>query len=700
MKALSMAAACILFVSALVQADPPPFGTVIEEWSLQMSGSYAGSGVTWRRDEGRFYLTDQGFGGTVGVWNLDPADPEGTIEAVPWRWTNLGSATQDIPWGFAWDNDSGCFWVSQIVDGDIYGGSYMLRHIWNGSRWVWAGTARDSWKLPENASCGAMEKHAVEGAFYGSLVKPLQDTSGLSRFDPYTKSAFGFLTNGVGVSDRGLTLVPGDSSYILTCGWNSATYRKRDSTGLLLQSVRASSGPADWALYVPSVIRDEDTVCTFCINSDASNTFQRVSVGMLWSQLGSALAPNVKPVEILSPFGVVDSGQTIYPRLVIRNTGQEIADSVSIHLMIDNEMDRVLYHDSTYVLNVPPLSDDTIAFTPWIPVGRDSMGCLTWCFWLGDSSHRDDTMRTRFLVRVRDIAITAVNNPVPWDTIDPGAVYPQVEVWNLGNLTMTFPMIFNIGPYFDTVQVVNLLAGGSRTVTASRPWNATPGIWLCDFFARVAGDLHPENNDTSFTIIVRETINNDVGIEILAPRGIVDTLPFSPLVRYTNYGAGSLTCTTYCWMEDSTDSIVYSDDSPVMLPAGGSTTVAYRPCTLKVEGQYTASCSVLDTVVHQVFWVVASAGVAEQPKFKLEGQVPEQTIVRGMLELPRDMTGQNGDCPSGGGPVPALLLDVAGRKVMDLKPGLNDIRHLAPGIHYLRLVVGDSVTSRKLVKLK
>jgi hypothetical protein len=64
------------------------------------------------------------------------------------------------------------------------------------------------------------------------------------------------------------------------------------------------------------------------------------------------------------------------------------------------------------------------------------------------------------------------------------------------------------------------------------------------------------------------------------------------------------------------------------------------------------------------------------------------------------MTGQNGDCPSGGGPVPALLLDVAGRKVMDLKPGLNDIRHLAPGIYYLRLVVGDSVTSRKLVKLK
>jgi hypothetical protein len=46
------------------------------------------------------------------------------------------------------------------------------------------------------------------------------------------------------------------------------------------------------------------------------------------------------------------------------------------------------------------------------------------------------------------------------------------------------------------------------------------------------------------------------------------------------------------------------------------------------------------------------------------------------------MTGQNGDCPSEGGPVPALL-DAAGRVVTYLQPGPNDIRHIAPGVYFV-----------------
>ena len=37
-----------------------------------------------------------------------------------------------------------------------------------------------------------------------------------------------------------------------------------------------------------------------------------------------------------------------------------------------------------------------------------------------------------------------------------------------------------------------------------------------------------------------------------------------------------------------------------------------------------------------------------------------------------------------GGIQPALLLDICGRKVMDLQPGDNDIRHLAPGVFFVR----------------
>ena len=62
--------------------------------------------------------------------------------------------------------------------------------------------------------------------------------------------------------------------------------------------------------------------------------------------------------------------------------------------------------------------------------------------------------------------------------------------------------------------------------------------------------------------------------------------------------------------------------------------------------------------------------------------LPVPTIVRGVLVW----NGQNGDCPSEGGPVPALL-DVSGRKVADLHPGENDLRDLAPGAYFIRSAV-------------
>ncbi len=58
------------------------------------------------------------------------------------------------------------------------------------------------------------------------------------------------------------------------------------------------------------------------------------------------------------------------------------------------------------------------------------------------------------------------------------------------------------------------------------------------------------------------------------------------------------------------------------------------------------------------------------------------TIVRGVLRLPRDMTEMPGisDRVPGRG----ALLDATGRRVADLRPGSNDISHLAPGVYFVR----------------
>jgi YVTN family beta-propeller protein len=85
----------------------------------------------------------------------------------------------------------------------------------------------------------------------------------------------------------------------------------------------------------------------------------------------------------------------------------------------------------------------------------------------------------------------------------------------------------------------------------------------------------------------------------------------------------------------------------------------------------------------------AIAGPAETAKARPVGQ----TIVRDMLWLPLDMThfgSGNRALPQAGAGSPAhrvprpALLDITGRQVMSLQPGENDIRHIAPGVYFVR----------------
>ncbi len=69
------------------------------------------------------------------------------------------------------------------------------------------------------------------------------------------------------------------------------------------------------------------------------------------------------------------------------------------------------------------------------------------------------------------------------------------------------------------------------------------------------------------------------------------------------------------------------------------------------------------------------------------------TIARGVLHMPEtEMTNAR---------YPITLLDVAGRKAMNLKAGTNDVRHLAPGVYFVRgkgpRVQGSEGSSRKVI---
>ncbi len=70
-------------------------------------------------------------------------------------------------------------------------------------------------------------------------------------------------------------------------------------------------------------------------------------------------------------------------------------------------------------------------------------------------------------------------------------------------------------------------------------------------------------------------------------------------------------------------------------------------------------------------------GVGEGSRLQQTGgNLQTATIVRGVLFL--------GDCPRMGTVPKTALLDISGRKVLDLKPGPNDVRALSPGVYFVR----------------
>ncbi|MEO0068089.1 MAG: hypothetical protein ABIK23_03025 [candidate division WOR-3 bacterium] len=68
---------------------------------------------------------------------------------------------------------------------------------------------------------------------------------------------------------------------------------------------------------------------------------------------------------------------------------------------------------------------------------------------------------------------------------------------------------------------------------------------------------------------------------------------------------------------------------------------------------------------------------------------PTPTIIHNFLLLPSATSSDQS--------APSVLLDITGRKVLDLKPGANDIRHLSPGVYFLMRKKGTATESKKIL---
>jgi dienelactone hydrolase len=75
-------------------------------------------------------------------------------------------------------------------------------------------------------------------------------------------------------------------------------------------------------------------------------------------------------------------------------------------------------------------------------------------------------------------------------------------------------------------------------------------------------------------------------------------------------------------------------------------------------------------------------GITTPPVSLASRTAPTAAVVRGVLSLPG--LGTRSQLPGNWVMSRAALLDAAGRKVLDLKPGENDVSRLAPGVYFVR----------------
>jgi len=218
--------------------------------------------------------------------------------------------------------------------------------------------------------------------------------------------------------------------------------------------------------------------------------------------------------------------------------------------------------------------------------------------------------------------------------------------------------------------------------TVSAPW-LEKTVYLPDSFPSPA---HPDrifynpNNNTVFIfgsnssqicVLDGATNRKIASIQLPGPAGkfsynpIEDSVPIGGRLRQIVYDSlpGYLYCTfrygqSVKVFDCRTDSVVTVIDLPDY-PAA----IVHSPSQRRVYASVPNSsvvCFIRDTTV-----VGLAPALAGDSNDRL---IP--TVVRYTLSLPQNETG--------------VIFDISGRKVLNLQPGVNDIRHLAPGVYFIQ----------------
>ncbi|UCG42399.1 MAG: hypothetical protein JSU73_11080 [candidate division WOR-3 bacterium] len=295
------------------------------------------------------------------------------------------------------------------------------------------------------------------------------------------------------------------------------------------------------------------------------------------------LYEDVGPTEILAPAREIDSGTTVTPRVVVRNSGSREA-TFPVTLLIGD-----LYAHTTQQ-SLAPEQVDTVSFPAWIagPIGRLALVCYTALS--GDMDPSNDTVRGEVEVlgtERHDVGAVAILAPV--GTVDSGTVVtPRAAVRNHGTCEETFPVTFSInatrvGRVYEQTRMQTLAPGQTDTVDFPH-WIAQPiDQFVTSCFTSLDGDEDCSNDTSDGRVAVVGPGRHDVGaIATLAPLGTTDSGgAVIPQAVVTNVGScGESFPVTFCIGG------VYKETRRCSLASGQVDTVSFPEWTPHQLGRY------------------------------------------------------------------------------------------------------------------
>jgi len=279
-----------------------------------------------------------------------------------------------------------------------------------------------------------------------------------------------------------------------------------------------------------------------------------------------------------------------------------------------------------------------------------------------------------------DLDVTPAVLLSPPRVVAPESSYvPRVAVYNFGLLPASFPVRLTIGgSYRDSAQVTGLAPTESVHVSF-RSWTAPSGgdvTLRCS--TALAGDEYPAND--TCVVLLRSRMHDVAVVEILIPPDTVDSgVSIRPTVTVRNNGTQTETFIATFRIPDEG----YNRPAQAALPPDSVGIVAFANWVPRLSGYHALSCTLslagdqndTNNLIRGGVVVRGTPGVAEGAPAKLE-PTRVQTVTRGRLFIMRN--------PALGEQAATWLLDIAGRRALVLHPGVNDVRHLAPGVYFAR----------------